>query len=418
MRGIIEGFYGPPWTWKERHDVAETLAAEGMDVYVHAPKDDPYHRDRWREPYPTEELEEFARFADAGHLRLGVTVAPGLTMDTEDATERALLLAKVQQLTSTGARVVGLLLDDLEPSPGSGRRHARLTTWLREALPADVELFMVPLHYTGCGPAPYLEELSADLPDEVAVGWTGRHVVNPTITAADARARREALAGRAPLLWDNTPVNDAVMWRSLFTGPLRGREPALLDEVSGYLANPMPQARASLPALRSAAAWCRGGDPRAAWAAALGEDRVLAEGCDAVDVVELADEALAGDRVALSQLEGWFAQAEDCGVGGFGPAASPWADQLRAEAAVGRVACHLLAADPEEAARTAPLLYVMWPVASATGHEVLGGRGGLLPAMGQDERSRWYADTTSYRPPRNVVDRLVEAVFAHLAAVG
>jgi len=414
VRGIIEGFYGTPWTWQERHDIATVLAADGMDVYVHAPKDDPYHRQRWREPYPSEALDEFERFAAAGHLRLGVTVAPGLTMDTEDSTERALLIGKCRQLVSTGARLVGLLLDDLEPSPGSGRRHGRLVTWLRQELPDEVALFMVPLHYTGCEEAPYLDELVAEMTDEVAIGWTGRHVVNPTVTAADARARAAAVAGRAPLLWDNTPVNDAVMWRRLCTGPLRGRDPELLDEVSGYLANPMPQARASLPALRSAAAWCNGEDPRRAWIDAVGTDRVLAEGCDGADVGQLADQALDGDSLALGELEEWFALAESCEVGGLGPPALPWAEQLRVEAAVGRVACQLLRMAPDEAARAAPLLYVMWPVASGTGHEVLGGRGGLVPALGQDDRSRWYAVATSYRPPHNVVDRLVDAVFARL----
>ncbi len=412
MHGIIEGFYGPPWTWQERHHVATVLAEAGMDVYVHAPKGDPHHRERWRDPYPRDELEEFEAFAGAGHLRLGVTVGPGLTMDTEDPAERALLLAKCQQLVSTGARLVGLLLDDLEPSPGSGRRHGRLTTWLRDELRDDVELFMVPLHYTGCAPAPYLDELAAELSDDVPVGWTGRHVVNATITAADARQRRAAVGGRRPLLWDNTPVNDAVMWRNLFTGPLRGREPAVLDEVAGYLANPMPQARASIPALVSAAAWCRGADPHDAWEVAVGADRVLAEGCDGARISELTDAALGGDPVALSDLTTWFVAAEHCDAGGFGEPALPWVEQLRLEAAVGRTACQLLAADPDEASRGAPLLYVMWPIGCGTGHEVLGGRGQLVPAMGQDDRSRWYADPASYRPPRNVIDRLVAAVFA------
>ena len=59
MRGIIEGFYGRPWTWEERRHVGGVLAAAGMDTYVYAPKDDPLHRERWREPYPDAELRAF-----------------------------------------------------------------------------------------------------------------------------------------------------------------------------------------------------------------------------------------------------------------------------------------------------------------------------------------------------------------------
>ncbi len=53
--------------------------------------------------------------------------------------------------------------------------------------------------------------------------------MNDEITADDARARVAALGGRAPLLWDNVPVNDAVMSDRLFMGPLRGRAPELRD---------------------------------------------------------------------------------------------------------------------------------------------------------------------------------------------
>ena len=49
MNGVIEGFYGTPWTWDERALVCRGIAAAGGDTYVYAPKDDPLHRDRWRE---------------------------------------------------------------------------------------------------------------------------------------------------------------------------------------------------------------------------------------------------------------------------------------------------------------------------------------------------------------------------------
>jgi hyaluronoglucosaminidase len=47
IRGVIEGFYGTPWTHEERLDLIRFCAAEGLDTWVHAPKDDPYHRPRW-----------------------------------------------------------------------------------------------------------------------------------------------------------------------------------------------------------------------------------------------------------------------------------------------------------------------------------------------------------------------------------
>ena len=61
-----------------------------------------------------------------------------------------------------------------------------------------------------------------------------------------AYASTAADAGRRPLVWDNFPVNDALMSPSLHMGPLWGRDADLADECSGYLANPMVQPHASL----------------------------------------------------------------------------------------------------------------------------------------------------------------------------
>ena len=57
VSGIIEGFYGRPWTWDERAEVMRFCHDRGMRHYVYAPKDDPKHRAEWRSPYDTDELD-------------------------------------------------------------------------------------------------------------------------------------------------------------------------------------------------------------------------------------------------------------------------------------------------------------------------------------------------------------------------
>lgn len=415
MHGIIEGFYGTSWTWGAREEVCTVLAAAGMDTYVYAPKDDALHRERWRERYSDAQLEPFASLAGAGSLRVGYGISPGLSMDLESGADRALLVAKLGQLIDVGISLVGLLLDDLEPAGGLGRRHGELTAWLRDQLDASVDLFMVPLHYTGTAGVPYLRELNAAVPDEVPIGWTGRHVVNRRITRDDARSWSESMGGRRPLLWDNTPVNDALMADHLFTGPLRGRDDGLAAHLAGYLANPMLQARASIPALVSAAAWLRGEDPGPAWRDAAGADRVFLEGCDGEVPAALAAAGLAGDDQAMAALEAWFVEAEGIDATALGDEVEPWAHQLRTEAAVGKAAVQLLRAEVEESRRAAPLLYLMWPSVRSSRTQVLGGRGELLPALAQDEASRWIASSESYVAPGNVVDVLVAAVFERFA---
>ena len=174
------------------------------------------------------------------------------------------------------------------------------------------------------------------------------------ITTAEAEAWSAAMGGRLPLLWDNTPVNDALMASRLRAGPLRGRAPELVPRLGGYLANPMVQAMASIPALLSAAAWLRGEDPVASWRAALGDQWVLAEGCDTGVPLALGRLALAGDPGAASELRAWLEAAAVCESGPWGDEVGPWVEQLQREAAVCLAALDALVADGVEAG--APLL--------------------------------------------------------------
>src|SRR5882762_9841033 len=52
LAGVIEGFYGQPWTPAERFELFDRMASWGLNTYVYAPKDDFNHRAVWREHYP------------------------------------------------------------------------------------------------------------------------------------------------------------------------------------------------------------------------------------------------------------------------------------------------------------------------------------------------------------------------------
>ena len=54
-RGTVEGFYGTPWSHQARLSQIEFYGRHKMNVYIYGPKDDPYHRNQWREPYPQDE---------------------------------------------------------------------------------------------------------------------------------------------------------------------------------------------------------------------------------------------------------------------------------------------------------------------------------------------------------------------------
>ena len=201
-RGVIEGFYGTPWAHEDRLHAIRELGACGMNRYVYAPKDDPLHRARWREPYPEEFLRRFSELLDAGAragVEVGFAISPGLSIRYSAADDVHALCEKLARFRALGVRFFGLCLDDVPSSLAHAEdraafaslaaAHVSLAHALRDRLGEQATLWLVPTDYLGSGPTDYLEELGLSLAPEIEVGWTGRTVCSPTIELSEARAR-------------------------------------------------------------------------------------------------------------------------------------------------------------------------------------------------------------------------------------
>ncbi|MEZ5134760.1 MAG: beta-N-acetylglucosaminidase domain-containing protein [Acidimicrobiales bacterium] len=415
INGIIEGFYGTPWSWEERSSLASWCGARGLAHYVYAPKDDPLHRERWAEPYGADTLAAFAGLVEDGGLEVGFALSPGLSIDYGAADDRAALAAKVDQVLDIGVRLIVLALDDIPVRPGLGPQHASLTTWLADHVRerSDGALVLVPTEYTGTASTPYLDALAEGVPDDVPIAWTGPTVVCDEVTADQAAARAAALGDRRPLLWDNDPVNDTVMADRLFLGPLRGRDAALRGELGGYLANPMVQATANRLPLASTAAWWRGVDPYEVWsseAEALGW-RTFAEACDGEVPRRLVAEAIADPAGALDPLEAWLHAASTCTAPGLEVEAAAWLDQVHVEASAGLVAVAAarlgLAGDRTDAVIGQVMaLSVLWPQARRSACTVLGPRCSFRPVLSQWSDGGWRFHAASAQIDDNALDAL------------
>ena len=55
--GFIEGYYGSPWSTKDRVNLMTWGGYYKMNTYVYAPKDDPLHRNNWRGLYTKDQIE-------------------------------------------------------------------------------------------------------------------------------------------------------------------------------------------------------------------------------------------------------------------------------------------------------------------------------------------------------------------------
>ncbi len=277
--GVIEGFYGQPWSWRERQAAMVTLRRGGMDLYVYAPKDDPYHRDRWREPYPQVELDAFtvlAATARALEVELVVGVSPFIDLDPSDEDDYALLRDKLQGFAELGVGGVALLADDIELEVDVvvdgelGGLHATFADRLLADLRAEhpgMGLWFVPTVYSDErladweGAPAYLEALQA-LDPSIRVMWTGPGTFAEAMQAADLEDVR-SLIGRDPTIWDNYWANDAwdLLQGRVHLDSYDGRGSDLAGAVQGVGVNPMIQGSLSRLNIGALAAWLDVPDP-------------------------------------------------------------------------------------------------------------------------------------------------------------
>ena len=101
--GIIEGFFGSSWSWKERAGYASFLASQGYSFYVYAPKEDAFFRKRWKDPLPDALFQSLKGLSDtcrAQKVHFGVGLSPYEAYRDYDGNSRKLLQEKVKELNS------------------------------------------------------------------------------------------------------------------------------------------------------------------------------------------------------------------------------------------------------------------------------------------------------------------------------
>lgn len=251
--GIIEGFYGRPWSWEDRRATVEVLAPFGYRFYIYAPKADPYLRRRWQEPFPAEGADGLARLAERCReleVRFGVGLTPYELHDSFDDAAREALGRKLGELDAIGVQDLGILFDDMRGDvPGLAEKQVRIVEWIAERTSAD-RLIVCPSYYTddpvldrvfGERPAGYLTDLGAGLDPSIEVFWTGPEVCSREFTTGHLDRVTEDL-GRKPFLWDNYPVNDG--WRMsqfLHVRAFTGRPARIGSHVAAHAVNPALQ---------------------------------------------------------------------------------------------------------------------------------------------------------------------------------
>ncbi|HHY83705.1 MAG TPA: hypothetical protein GX505_13660 [Clostridiales bacterium] len=317
-RGIVEGYYGRPWSFEARKSLIEMAGRFKMNLFIYAPKDDPYHfGPKWREPYPEAEAAKMKKLVDTArenNIEFVYTLHVGTDMDFSDEDDEInktlpvwaesqweqfndqnhrgeyipegqreidkysaeetyqSFISKFEQMYSLGVRRFGILSDDINfPLARYGIIYLvpfinRIAKWCDSK--GDVNtLIFCPSYY-------YLDDMNYNgerymssvrcgvngsvihepLDPRVEVFFTGKTVMSNIDAEHNSIFASSKYFGRLPLIWWNYPVNDYA-YKYVFLGPSPGLMPGVTN-MTGIISNPMQQGFASKISLFSAASYC------------------------------------------------------------------------------------------------------------------------------------------------------------------
>lgn len=259
-RGVVEGFYGVPWSREARLSQLDFYGRNKMNIYIYGPKDDPYHSSpNWRKPYPAQEaeqLKELVECARRNEVLFYWAIHPGkdIRWNTED---RDLLMEKFESMYRLGIRAFAVFFDDISGEGTSAEKQVELLNDIYHnfvKVKGDVApLLMCPTEYNRLWTkleGGYLATLGGKLHPDIGILWTGDKVVacidKPTMQFVNPLLKRKAF------IWWNFPVSDYVRDR-LLLGAVYGNGTDIDDDISAFISNPMEHAEASKIALFSIA---------------------------------------------------------------------------------------------------------------------------------------------------------------------
>lgn len=215
-RGIVEGFYGKPFTEKQRRILLDELSTLDGAAYFYAPKDDPGHRLLWREHYSDVEWKSLSGCMGSS-VSFFFSLSPWKFQDEEWKIARE----KLQRAEDSGAGGLGILFDDV-PDKSAGILAGRQLDFAVRALEGTgLPVILCPSVYCGefierfPGAEEYLRVWREKIPAGWSSFWTGPMVVSEELSDCQ---RAEELLGGAPVIWDNLLATDYCLRRIYLAG--------------------------------------------------------------------------------------------------------------------------------------------------------------------------------------------------------
>ncbi|XP_074760239.1 protein O-GlcNAcase-like isoform X2 [Athene noctua] len=271
--GVVEGFYGRPWSMEQRKLLFQWLKHRGLNCYMYAPKDELKHRLLWREPYTEHEAARMRSLIEAAQeqgVEFVFAISAGQDMVFSSAGDRLLLQQKLRQVAAMGCHSFALLFDDIDPCmcqadrdvfPSLAQAQASVANEVYQELGQPSVFLFCPTEYCSslCSPSPrqscYLLTIGQELLPGIGIIWTGPKVVSQELSAA-LLEEVEGVLRRPPVIWDNLYANDYDC-RRVFLGPYTGRAPGLVPRLCGLLLNPNCELQANFIPIHTLGSWFR-----------------------------------------------------------------------------------------------------------------------------------------------------------------
>ena len=291
-RGVIEGYYGVPYSEEVTEDLFRFMARYKMNSYMYGAKSDPYHSQYWEKPYPqtiTPEQKKIgmmtqymmgnlAKVATANKVNFIWAIHPGTAFfNTESDDVLNKIMEKYESMYKLGMRQFGVFVDDC----GVPEDSASLSIGAQR-LTALQQLVDKKWNYKGAAPADTVKPLNY-VPQLYAYSWVSKEKAGRFFRALSATPQKTVIyitgrniwsvpnnedpdivskwIGREVGWWWNYPCNDNDMDKLFVSGMYDNfRDEKHIDNdakmpdslgVKTLISNPMQQGAASKIALFS-----------------------------------------------------------------------------------------------------------------------------------------------------------------------
>ena len=296
-RGLVEGYYGYPYSVDVKKDLMRFMMRYKMNTYLYGAKSDPYHSNYWKDPYPTtitaeqkkngwlsqDMIKDITATSHETKVNFIWAIHPGNDF-VNSSTVVNDIMTKYNNMYKLGVRQFAVFVDDVSiPSTEADHKtNAQHLTQLQQALEdkynknyTEAADTVRPLHFV---PQVYCVNFaSADVrktffgalsstPSNVTIYTTGAGVWSVP-NSTDLNTIKADL-GRDVQWWWNYPCNDNAdgqiytmdMYSNFYDLPSVSSSatlPSQLNNGLGIVSNPMQEGEVSKTALFSVAdyAW-------------------------------------------------------------------------------------------------------------------------------------------------------------------